>query len=80
MAVEYNGHDYYKLSSGKLIYANHGILGLSSECNLYEGYDGSFLHESWSREDRVEVAEMMIERWKKWAAPDDPNIRIVGGE
>jgi hypothetical protein len=53
-------------------YAHRGIIGLSPEMTVTEGYDGRF----WSREEaeyrddpltpaeRVELADYMIEQWK----------------
>jgi hypothetical protein len=51
-----------KLKSGREVYANQGIFGLSPELDLSEGYDG---HPSYdlSKEDKLEIAEMMIARW-----------------
>lgn len=60
-------------STGKKRYANNGIIGLSPEGEVTEGYDGGFWQpeESEYRDDdaltpaeRVELADYMIERWK----------------
>ena len=59
-------------STGKVRYSNNGIIGLSPDGDVTEGYDGGF----WSRDEsefrddtltpaeRVELADYMIERWK----------------
>ena len=70
----------YVLSTGKRFYANNGILGLAvdksgeAECRcdeLSHGYDGGFLHFReegcvFSAEERREIAEAMVERWREW--------------
>lgn len=59
-------------STGAVRYANNGIIGLSPDMRVTEGYDGGL----WSPEEaawrddcltpaeRVELADYMIERWK----------------
>jgi hypothetical protein len=65
------------LRSGRTFRANLQILGLSLDPDgeLYHGYDGSI--DEWdftpqgplTDEERQEIAERMIERWRAWAAP-----------
>lgn len=63
-----------KLSSGREIRANLGILGLDGldSDNLYDGYDGMVWQEGSDWEDpfteaeRREIAELMVARWKRW--------------
>lgn len=62
----------FVLNSGKRIYANMGILGLSAlkeySLTLFEGYDGNNgLCEDYTPEERKEIAEYMISLWKEWA-------------
>ena len=66
-------------STGKEKDANNGIIGLSPKYNVTEGYDGGFHSpkDSWESdedydglniEERIELAEYMIERWKEFKA------------
>lgn len=71
-------NDSYKLSTGKIIHPNNGIIGLSEVdgFKVYEGYDGS-----WSTEDTAydqedvdltntelkEIALYMSNLWKNMA-------------
>lgn len=71
--------DTYQFKSGKKIYANRGIIGIDEDLKLSEGYDGGFatwpIPEWWEpnekaeclqAEDLKEIADLMIERWKKF--------------
>ena len=57
-------------SNGKEVYANLGIIGLSPNNEIYYGYDGSldndFESENFSNEDRIELADYMVERWQEY--------------
>jgi hypothetical protein len=68
------------LSTGRRLYANNQILGLSllaGDDRLYEGYDGTAWDPrdtgEWSdtppltETERREVADLMIQRWRTWA-------------
>lgn len=70
----------YRLKSGRVVYANGGIFGLSEDLELTEGYDGSLSsrwpgyeyepdpeHEFTADEVR-EIADIMIERWTRFRA------------
>jgi hypothetical protein len=72
-------NDTATFSSGRTAYANRGIIGLSPELNLSEGYDGGFcawpIPEWWSDEekraclqssDMIELADYMISQWGKF--------------
>ena len=68
------------LTTGRTLYANRGVLGLSTDRHdpsLYEGFDG-FLDRPDHYEgeegntrltplERREVADRMIARWHAWA-------------
>lgn len=72
----------FKLKSGKLIYANHGIISLTPKdnpvdgCRLTEGYDSPiFLNRLgddneyvryYSKDDILEMCDMMIKRWEDY--------------
>ena len=68
----------YVLSTGRVIYANRGILGLAPKSRvLYEGFDGAHPFEGdpgmtdapLTAAERQEIADEMIARWRAWAAP-----------
>lgn len=60
------------LSTGREMYAHGGIIGLGPDCSYPDqlvasyGYDGG-LEEDFTPEERQEIAEYMINLWKKWA-------------
>lgn len=60
-------HSHFELSSGRRIYANRLIVGLSPrESDIFEGYDGSLpLGAKFTHEEMCEIADYMIELWKK---------------
>jgi hypothetical protein len=62
----------YTLSTGRRVYANRGILGITPDAeHLSEGYDGGVTiacewdedFVPWTPEERAEVADEMIRRW-----------------
>lgn len=56
-------------STGKKVYANCGIIGVSSDSKkiyLSEGYDGDFPDEELSKEEREELADYMINLWTEF--------------
>ena len=64
----------YKLSTGRMIDANEGILGLDEKLRLTEGYDGMvYFHDDdyndapLTKEERYEIARYMIKRWNQFA-------------
>jgi hypothetical protein len=74
----------YKLSSGRIVHADDGVLGLGPDANLlYPGYDARRHRESadgsshdddqhgheLTAEERLEVAAEMIWRWFRWSRP-----------
>jgi hypothetical protein len=69
----------YRLSSGREFYANNGIVGISSELDVSEGYDGGITIEGlpnfpsgwiqtpWTCAELCDFADYMIELWEKFA-------------
>ena len=55
-------------STGKEKYANNGIIGLSPELDITEGYDGGFEEDEddLTKEEQIELAEYMIEAWARF--------------
>jgi len=51
-------------SNGKVKYANCGIIGISPDGNVTEGYDGGFT--IMTDEERVELADYMINTWQEF--------------
>lgn len=71
----------YVLESGRRIRAHGGILGISSDNDMTEGYDGivpgseaTLYPENYSNTppmtvlERAEIAAYMAKRWLAWAA------------
>jgi hypothetical protein len=83
--------DGVTFSSGRTMYANQGILGLSPDLELYEGYDGGVWvfdeNGNWAlgpeepptRVDLVELADMMMVRWQqfKWRVMMDQVVQLL---
>lgn len=60
-----------KLSTGKEVYANGDIFGLTKDGGLTEGYDSRYYEDaddtlSLNPEERREIADEMIRRWLAW--------------
>lgn len=61
--------DDVTLSTGRTIYANRGIFGLTPDGELTEGCDGG-VDANLAPAERREIAEMMIARWRKFGGID----------
>lgn len=63
-------------SSGRRLHANCGIVGIDSELEISEGYDGGIAyyvndpgpHNQFSGDDMRELADLMIARWQRFKA------------
>lgn len=63
-----------RLSTGREIDANCDFVGIDSEGNLSEGYDGTLnpwpsdweTRANWTQAERDELADLMIARWQKF--------------
>jgi len=71
--------DAVVFATGTIKYANKGIIGLSPDMHVYDGYDGDFHwpREDWmededfdglSYEEQIDLADYMIAAWKKFKA------------
>lgn len=65
-----NQTERYLLSDGFKVYANRGIIGLSPDNSIHEGYDGGvYVKDGWNPDIRnkhlIEIAEHMIKRWQE---------------
>ena len=76
-------NDQIKLSTGRILYANCGILGISPDLKPSEGYDGEILAGDagypgdvmrecsntvpLTHEERRELASIAIDRWARYA-------------
>lgn len=75
------GSDHYFLASGRVVYANGGILGIDGDLNVHEGYDGGFGPSRYAIEqgqaepftvaEKQEVAAFVCALWQQWAATAD---------
>lgn len=72
MAISYDKKTHELVfSSGHRLYAHANIIGLGPGNDVHDGYDGtiSWPQEEWekgelSREDMLELTDMMIARWQ----------------
>jgi hypothetical protein len=57
----------YELSTGRKIYANGGIVGINTELEVYEGYDGIVREftERLTPEEQDEFCDFMIALWQE---------------
>lgn len=67
-------NDYFILKSGRVFEPNRLIVGINPDMKVYEGYDAAVwgLHSydscdtSWTKEEKVELAEYMIGLWSQF--------------
>ena len=52
-------------STGKTLYANQGIIGISPDGVISEGYDDG-IEDNFTPKERRELADYMITLWTKW--------------
>ena len=50
-------------STGRVEFANRGIVGMSPFGQVSEGYDGPFKDDAFSCKERAELADYMISLW-----------------
>jgi hypothetical protein len=73
--------DRITFSSGLVIRANVGIIGLSPSLNVFEGYDGVLGDDrGWTPEEAVELADHMIARWRAFKAMAAKRRTTNGGD
>lgn len=63
--MENKGDDLI-FSTGTVVYANRGIIGISEELSVYGGYDNGIEEEELTKEELIELADFMIERWQSF--------------
>lgn len=65
--IKNEGEDFY-FSTGRVIDANHGIVGINSKLETYEGYDAPFplYGIQLDQQERHELADYMISLWMKY--------------
>lgn len=68
-----SGDDLRFDSTGREVYVNRGIIGISDELEVFQGHDGDLL--PWGAEEKppqltaIEVEELanhMVHRWEDW--------------
>lgn len=63
----------FTLSTGTTFYAYEGILGLHSDYGLTYGWDGEvgeMFTKRFTKEEKAEIADYMIELWTKFKSRD----------
>lgn len=66
--MKYNEQtEEYTLDSGRIIYANKGLLSLHADGTVYDGYDSMVGRaDIFTMEEKREIADEMIRRWSAW--------------
>jgi hypothetical protein len=68
--MEWLDRDQFKLSSGRVVHANRGLVGINPRLEVSQGYDGNIYieddDEPWTPEERAELADAMIARWQEF--------------
>ena len=73
MEYGFKDEDVYQLSTGTIIYANRGIIGLAPDGSIYGGYDEGVHTRGDLTDDEVrDVAAYMIEKWQALLWPGKP--------
>lgn len=52
------------LSSGKILMANCGVIGLDAYGQVFSGYDDNIDTEDLTPQERIELADYMISEWE----------------
>lgn len=61
--------DDLRLPSGRVLSPHCGIIGIDAGGGVYGGYDDELTYgDEFSQEDRQYLAEIMIARWRAYAA------------
>jgi hypothetical protein len=65
--MEKDGKDYFKLSTGKRIYAYNHLLSMDDGFEtLFNGYDGSDnIEDDFTKDEIIEICDYQIALWTK---------------
>lgn len=58
--------DEFRLWSGRRLYANCNVLGIGPDGSVHTGYDDHLETSDFTPEERRELAEYAIAKWKAW--------------
>lgn len=61
----------FEFSTGKRIYCNRRMFGLSPDMSVGEGSDGGYGPEDMTPAERIELAQYMIGLWQKYLAEQE---------
>jgi hypothetical protein len=89
MKISEEDSDEFELRNGRRFYANLGILGMSDDLALTNGYDGhvaedydhpadpadEYEKQRFTSSERREIAEYMIALWTRWAAKPEAKTK-----
>ena len=53
-------------STGNTIYAWEGIFGINHNLEIYSGYDDCDVDSSLTKDEKIELADYMIDLWNKY--------------
>jgi hypothetical protein len=63
--------DEFEFSSGKRIYCNGRMFGLSPDMSVGYGADGGYGREDMTPHERIELAQYMIGLWQQYLAEQE---------
>lgn len=59
----------FKLSTGRMVYANDLIIGINPDLRAAGGYDcGLDIDATWTAAEKIELADYVIGLWEKFKA------------
>ena len=56
----------FELTTGKVFVANRFIIGLSTNLQVFEGYDGTLFEQDFTIAERMEIAKYMKTLWESY--------------
>jgi hypothetical protein len=56
----------FTLTTGKIFSAYCGYIGINPEFSLSEGYDGLLDYISFTQQEKIEIADYMINLWNDY--------------
>lgn len=62
----------FQFSTGKVVDANGGVIGISSDLDPSEGWDGGTTHWDLTPAEKVELADYMIWLWQAYRKEAQP--------
>lgn len=72
-------------TTGKIRYANGGIIGIDPKMEVTQGYNGEFYDINYLRDEEeltkaelIELADYMVSQWQKFRTLHESNAELSG--